>query len=316
MDSNVARCESRVRRGQNRSPGTFVACAVAMILSVTATGCILPGREGTVPKSVINARQLSQRGIGAMERGEWSQAETLLSQATQACPADPEARRQYAEALWHRGAKPEALAQIEEAIKISNDDPQLHVRAGEMQLEMGKPSEALRCADEAIALDAKSASAWALHGRAIDKTSNAPRALADFQRALGYRHDDRQALLQTAEMYRQQGKPQRALVAIQSLLDTYGPGEEPQATLYLQGLALTALGRYDDAAESQLLALQRGPATAEIQYRLAEAHLLAGHLPEARLQAQKALALDARHPPSTALLERIQLAERTPPNWK
>ena len=316
MNPSEVRCESRVRLGQNRSQGFFLRCSPAIIFFITATGCVLPGREGTVPKSVINARQLSQRGIGAMERGDWGQAEALLGQATQACPADPEARRQYAEALWHRGAKVEALAQIEEASKNSNDDPQLHVRAGEMLLELGKPDEALRRADQAIALDAKSASAWALHGRAVQATSDAPRALADFQRALGYHHDDRQALLQTAEMYRQQGKPQRALVAIQSLLDTYGPGEEPQPALYLQGLALAALGRYDDAVESHSLALQRGPATAEIQYRLAEAHLLAGHLADARSQAQKALTLEPRHAPSAALLERIQLAERTPTNWK
>ena len=41
------------------------------------------------------------------------------------------------------------------------------------------------------------------------------------------------------------------------------PGEEPQQVLHLQGLALTALGRYSAAVESYSLATQRPQPTAE-----------------------------------------------------
>ncbi len=279
--------------------------ATSMLLSILCSGCAIPFREGPVPKSVVSARQLSQRGITAMQRGDWTNAETLLSEATQTCPADSDARRQYAEVLWHRGMKQDALKQLDESIRLSGDDPSLFVRQGEMFLELGRTDDAVRRADQAIRLDSKSAAAWSLRGQAEQASADSSQALADFQRALSLRHDDRAALLQTAETYRQQNKPQRALVALQILIDTYPPGDEPQQVLHLQGLALSTLGRYDDAIESLTLATQRGAPTTELRYRLAEAHLAAGHLEAAQAETEQALLLDPNHAPSRAIRERI-----------
>jgi tetratricopeptide (TPR) repeat protein len=275
---------------------TFVAAAC---------GCRSLSHQGPVPRSVATSRQLSQQGINAMEKGDWKRAESLLVRALQAHPADVEARRNYAEALWHRGAKEAAVGQIEEARRVAADDTGLAVRAGEMYLAMGQVEKAQQAAGDALDLDPKSAPAWSLRGQIFERTGHPRQALADYQRALGYVPGDTDLLLKLAETYRQVGMPSRALAALQTVIDTYPPGEEPQNLLYLQGLALIALGRYNDAVESLTVANQRGSPTAELLYRLGEAHLLAGRTTDAQAALQQALALEPAHPASRALAQRM-----------
>ena len=114
----------------------------------------------------------------------------------------------------------------------------------------------------------------------------------------------------SAELYRQLNEPQRALQTLQSLAETYSPGEEPGQVLYLMGQAYVALGRYDDAVESLSAAVTRETPTAEMYCRLGEADLLAGHPDEAAAAARQALMLQPQHQPSRALLDRIELARQ------
>jgi len=252
---------------------------------------------------------MSQQGINAMERGDWKRAESLLVRALQTCPSDVEARRNYAEVLWHRGAQADAVAQVEEARRVATDDTGLAVRAGEMYLALGKMGRARQAAEQALDLDPKCAPAWALRGNVLERSGDYRQALADYQRSLGYAPGSPEVLLRLAEAYRQVGVPSRALATLQSLIDTYPPGEEPQNLLYLQGLALIALQRYNDAVESLTLANQRGPHSAELQYQLAQAHLLAGRPADAQAALQQALALEPAHQPSLALVERMRAGQ-------
>jgi tetratricopeptide (TPR) repeat protein len=282
--------------------------SLAILLVALATGCRSLQQHGPVPRSVANCRQLSQQGVNAMERGDWHRAEDLLAQAVRACPADSDARSRYAEALWHRGARREAIAQLEQAGHLATEDPEIAVRLGQFYVTAERWSDARKAADHALDLDPKSAAAWALRGRTLEANGALKEALADYQHALGLEPGSPEVLLQVAELYRRLNQPDRALVAIHSLIDSHPPGEEPQQLLYLQGLALTGLGRYGDAIESYHLTMQRGRPTAEIFYRLAEAELLAGHGSSAQVAADQALELEPNHPATRALLQRIEVA--------
>ena len=88
-----------------------------------------------------------------MERGEWQKAEKLLGSAIETCPVDPEARRRYAEALWHRGNAAAAMGQLEEAARLSPDKPELAIRMGEIYLSLDRWENARRAADQALAVD-------------------------------------------------------------------------------------------------------------------------------------------------------------------
>jgi tetratricopeptide (TPR) repeat protein len=287
------------------------SAAVGTLLLVLAVcgGCRAWQPHGPVPRSVATGRQLVQQGASAMDRGDWVVAEDLLNHAVQVSPLDPDVHRRYAETLWHRGAAQQAITQLEEAARLAPEDPQIAVRTGEMYLATGQMARARKAADRALDLDPKLATAWALRGRTNEASGALKPALADYQRSLGYQPDDRQVLLAVAEIYRQLNEPERALASLHSLVDSYPPGEEPQQLLYLEGLALVALGRYDDAVARYSLAGERGGPTAEILYRLAEAEFLAGRGVPAHIAAKQALVLDPNHVAAKALVARLEVAQ-------
>lgn len=278
---------------------------VVLLSAVLAAGCRLPWREGPVSQPLADCRRLSRQGMTALDRGEQRDAEGLLAKAVAACPTDAEARRYYAESLWRRGAKPEAIAQMEEANRLTGEDAALLARLAEMYLAVGQPDRARQYAERAIDIEPKLPLAWMIRG-GVNQAAGQPRqALADYLRALSYAPRDRAMLAQVAESYRRLNEPDRALQTLQSLAETYSPGEEPPRVLDGMGQAYVALGRYDDAVESFSAALARTNPSSELYCRLGEAELLAGHRDEAAAAARQALALDPQYLAGRQLLDRI-----------
>jgi tetratricopeptide (TPR) repeat protein len=282
----------------------------ALLLALLSAGCRLPGREGPVSQSLTDCRRLSQQGVAALERGEQPKAETLLAQAVTACPVDAEARRHYAESLWRRGARQDAIAQLEEAGRLAGEDASLWARLAEMHLASGQSELARQDAEQALNLDPKLPTAWATRGGVMRAAGQPREALADYLRALSYAPNDRTILRQIAELHRELNQPERALQTLQTLADTYPPGEEPGQVLYLMGLAYVAMDRYDDGVESFSAAVTRGKPSPELLCHLGEAELLAGHPAEAANAARQALTLLPQHQPSHDLLQRVELAQQ------
>src|SRR5258708_4102143 len=81
-----------------------------------AAGCQMYRQQGPVSKTEVAARELSQRGQNAMERGDLPSAETMFAQAVKTSPANVEARRQYAETLWQQGQRDLALQNEEKLL--------------------------------------------------------------------------------------------------------------------------------------------------------------------------------------------------------
>jgi tetratricopeptide (TPR) repeat protein len=175
-----------------------------------------------------------------------------------------------------------------------------------MRLETGDVDGAANQASLALDINPKASAAWALRGQAQHRRGDLRQALNDFHRSLGYAPEDREVLLSLAEVYRELNQPQRALLGLQTLADTYGPGEEPQQLLYLEGLALHALARYDEAVTTFVAARDHGPNSAELQWRIALAERAAGRNDRAQMALDAALALDAKHPGSRALADELQ----------
>jgi Flp pilus assembly protein TadD len=281
-----------------------------VLAATTAFGCQWAGRYGPVSQSLASCRQLTREGIAAMERGEQAQATAALAKAVRAYPADAEARRYYAEALWTQGASGEAVAQLEEAARLAGEDAPMRVRLAEMQLSTGQIHQARQSVERALDIDPKLASAWAVRGRVLCAAGQPRQALADYHRSLGFEPENRQLLLEMAELYRQLDQPDRALATLYNLADTYPPGEEPQQINYLAGLAHLALERYDDAALSFRTAAARDRPSAELYYLLADAEMRAGHPDAADAAARQALALQPDHPLAHRLLAECQSAAR------
>ncbi|MGE0606177.1 MAG: tetratricopeptide repeat protein [Pirellulales bacterium] len=235
-------------------------CLAWAWLLLACSGCSFCGKLTPVPKDVLKCRQFAQQGLSAIDQGDDARGETLLAQAIKACPADVDARRSYSEVLWRRGAAAEAIQQMAEAAQNAPaaTATDIRIRLAEMQLASGQNGAAYQSAQQAITSDVNQARAWTTRAKALRNAGDYRRALADCHRALALEPENQDLLLETAEIYRQLNQPQRALAQLQTLLETYPVGEEPQQPLVLAGLAYRAVGRNDEAATHLLAASQRG----------------------------------------------------------
>ncbi|MGW8256561.1 MAG: tetratricopeptide repeat protein [Thermoguttaceae bacterium] len=282
----------------------------AVMLALLA-GCRLPCRQGPVSQSLVESRKLSRQGVAALENGQQQQAEKLLWQAVAVCPADAEARRNYAETLWLHGSSAEAIAQMEQAVQNSGDDADFWARLAEMYLAVGKVEPAETSVQEALDLNPKLPLAWSVRGGVMRATNRPHQALADYLHALRYAPGDRKILFQVAELYHQLDQPDRALQMLQTLSDSYAPGEEPREVLYATALAYSALGRHGEAADTFSTVIHREKPTPALLARLGEEELLAGRPEKADAAARQALTLDPKYQPTLELSKRIELARRT-----
>lgn len=294
-------------RGVMARAGMWLAGLGAMI---GIGGCRWCRREGPVPQAVLNCRQLSQEGVTALERGQTQEAETLLTKAITTCPTDCEARRNYADLLHKTGRRHEAVLQLTEALKSTPEDEASWVKLADLYLGLDELDRAKQSAEQALQLNPRSVSALLVQARVKRKQNHGREALADFHRALNLDPENRDVLWEIADTYRQIGEPQRELANLQALADTFTPGEEPQRVLHQQGLALSALGRHAEAVSVLTLARERGAASPELLFHLAEAQLRTGQTLEARQALAQALSLEPNHASSRTLLERLELAQQ------
>ena len=262
------RAARRPRRRGRCLPAAWLPVVVVLVAGL-ASGCRLVRRGGPVPPELADARRLCNEGLSAVDRDDLVRAEGLLEEAVKRCPLDVDARRHYADVLWSRGERMEAVGQIAEALKLSPGDVALSVDGGRMYMELGLLEDADRLARDAVRMAPRSADAWHLRGQVAMARGQAEQALAHYHRGLAIAPDDRELLLDTAEAYRRLGRPQRALATLAILEERYGPNQTPAEVLVLEGMAQEALGRGADAVESYRRAIARGDAPAEAAARLA-----------------------------------------------
>ncbi len=275
------------------------------LIATCLLGCANLRRFGPLPDEVTACRQLSRQAAAAAEQGDWVSAKSLLQEAVDACPDDVDARRELARVLWRKGEPEAASVQIDAAVELAPSNASLIAESGQILLAQKETDRALKRARRAIGLDPQLAAAWALRGRVYRKLGDWEQAQADLCRALSYSPRSHELLQELADLQLQHGQPQRCLTTLQQLVDLYPAGEEPQAVLHLQANAYAAVNRRREALESLYAASRRGPPRADLLYQLAELELLLGRPQAARAAAEQALAVDAGHASSRALLSRL-----------
>ena len=277
---------------------------LAALLASSVTGCASLCRN-PVPAAVVSARQISLKGIEAMEQGRWDEAEALFASAIETYPADERAQQRYAELLWRRGDRDNAILHMEQCSRLSGGDPNLRVRLGEMHLSQGNTGLAHWQAKQAIRSHRETPAAWALQGDVLSRQGRLDEAMVSYHRALSLQKNYPHVQLVLADIYRQRRRPRRVLSTLDSLVSELPPGDVPQQVLYLQGLAFKELQRYDDAVTALSAAVQQAEPNVELLYHLGEAELLSGDVTNARLAVQAALARVPNHEPSRKLRDNI-----------
>jgi len=294
-----------LRNSATVSRGAFVF-ALLLVAGCRAFRCPKASDE-----AIASARQLSLQGMAARNHGRWDQAESLYAEAVQQCPRDERARCGYAESLWQRGEQEQGVAHMEEAVRLSGHDPERLVQLGNMYLARGELARAAAQADRAISASRDLASAWALRGKVLQNQGSRTEALASFHRALTLQQQYPEVQLALAEIYCEQGRPQRALTTLQGLADSLPADQVPVDVLVRQGLALRQLGRHHDAAHWLAQAANRGNPPVDLLYELGRSHLEAGDTAAARLAVNAALAREPNHAGCLALREELATSHGT-----
>lgn len=255
---------------------------------------------------VVSARQIALQGLDAVQAQQWEQAEQLFAKAVDVCPTDERVRWRYAEALWHRGVKGEAIDHMQQATQLSGGDPELLVHLGQMYLGNDDLPHALQVANRTIDSGHHLADAYRLKGDVLVRQTKWHEALANYHAALSIRETYPEVQMAVAHVYFEHGRPQRALSTLLTLSQNYPAAHVPTDVLYLEGLAYKQLKRYEPALGCLAQAESRGMKTADVYYNLAEAHYLAGDRTNASLCLRRALELRPQHIAARQLNQRIQ----------
>ncbi len=212
-----------------------------LVMLVMHSGCTsLRARRQT--RALSNARQNSLWGAEKLQQKKLEEAEFLFTEALRSSSADERAQAGMAEVLWQREQSGQAIKHMTQAAAISGGNPDYLVRLGEMNLQQGARDEALAQADAALENQRRHAGAWALRGKVLQQRGQWEEAMTCYHRALSEQPQNASVQVALAEIYRQVGRPQRALATLDAMTD--GQAVErigPQAWI-LKGQALADLG--------------------------------------------------------------------------
>lgn len=259
---------------------------------------------------VVLARQIARQGTDAFHSGDWKRAERYYSKAVEVCAVDERVRARYAETLWNLGQHQAAIRHQREAVRLSGDAPELKVQLGGMYLAQGDVQRAGQLVQQAIDSGRESATAYRLQGDILQRKGKWPQALAAYHRALSIQPEHPEVRMAMARGYQRAGRPQRALATLRSSAETYPPGEEPPELHYWQGVALASLGRYSRAVQRFATAESRGLQSADLLFRLANAHYLAGDQRAAQVVLDRAMQLNPHHPYAARLCSVVREGRR------
>ncbi|MCH2130962.1 MAG: tetratricopeptide repeat protein [Pirellulaceae bacterium] len=282
----------------------LVLCLVIIV------GCRSFSGKGPATSEIVSCRDQWQQGLESLQQEQWEQAEALFAGAVKTCPEDERARQYYADILWQRGAWNEATQQMQSAVVLSEGDPSLLVRLGEMYLAQGYVIEATACGSEAMSSDANLASAWRLRGDIHWKRGCQQEAVDDYHRAISLQPETPEIRLRLARIRLAQNDPLQALATLHSLIDATPSVEISHEAYYIEGLIYKQMGRFEDAVHSFHEVAKRGAGDSNLFYEIANAELHCGHPELARRAAHIALAWDDQHEPTRRLMGAIETTEQ------
>ncbi len=278
---------------------------VAAFLLCGNVGCRAISRYHEKQQSIA-ARGLSRQGLKAMHEGDWDTAETMFGDALDISSGDDDAHRGIAEALWNRDEYVDAISHMEQAVRVSANDPKHVQRLGEMYLHVGRVDEAIDQGTIALQAERQSPEAWVLRGDCLYAKSDYGKALAAYHRALSIQPDLHKAQIQAAEIYSRQGRHDRVLASMDRLADATESRLVPARADVLRGIAMNELGLPNAAREHFLTAASKEPTNATPQVMLATTQLRLGDFAGARESLTRAIKIDPSIANDRELMGRLE----------
>lgn len=298
-----------------KSHGSFHLWLILAIAICPHLGCRSFGQRKPNPVSLANARQLRLRGADALQQQKYSDAEALFAESLRHSPNDEQAHWGLAEVLYQRGECNQAAQHMNEAAKISGNDPARLVRLGEMQMEAGQVDQAMIQADLALASDWQHAKAWELRGRVLEKRGQSQEAMEAYHRSLLSQPNNPTVQLALASIYLQLDRPQRALATIERMSDLQNPSYDKADTWLLKGTALARLGQTEESRNCLKEASQRvNGNNSQLCLQLAKLQSELGDWSDARANLGRVLSQYPDNPDALLVQQQIEKRFREQPS--
>jgi tetratricopeptide (TPR) repeat protein len=269
-----------------------VSAAASGIVSVRATSCakkfappsrlllllllVLTSAIWTKTSALADEREASLKathGRAALLRGQYQEAERLLTEALDAAALSPAIQVPALDyrgvARWRLHKLNEAVDDFNAALKLAPEDAALYNNRGNVLLELRNNAEAAKDFGQAIALAPTYGPAYNNRGNARFFLGDHSGAIADFTRAV--------ALMPASPVpFNGRGKAQLALKRPAGALRDFSraialSGRYGQAYAN-RAAALVALHRFTDAINDYTLAINFGTETAEVYLGRAAAY--------------------------------------------
>ena len=225
---------------------------------------------------VAAARQWTGNGIDAIRRGAVGEARACFSKASSQLPTDHHIIANVARTHYQEGQFEQAIEEMNRAIRIEDEEPELYVELGEYHLAAGNLQEATALAEKCLDRNHRLAPAWLLKGKVHAARGDHQTALCDFQKAIGIDASSDEAQLQIVQAYRKLGDPLRALSAVEKLLEKYPTGQQPELALIEKSTALLELKQNRTAIENLQSAISGNSGSQQLNVALAQAQELSG----------------------------------------
>jgi len=156
------------------------------------------------PKDMVELAARMEDAI-ARERADPATAAAELRRVIEADPSNGLARRHLAIALTGSRDYLAAIREIEALKQIGDTSLETAILLGESQRLAGRPADAVRTLEEAIARDGREPAAHVSLGRALVAAGQREEAVAAFDRALALQPDDAEALSALADLAIERG---------------------------------------------------------------------------------------------------------------
>ena len=286
---------------------TQIVFFTVLAFAVTSTsGCRIWHRGwGLSSASTIASRQYVQQAVESLQQNDPTDASQKLELAIETNPENAEARAMYADVLWKRGQRSEAIAEMERAVKNAEMTPNELIKLAWMYFEENDLANAARWVEKGLKRDAAIADGWLLRGKIDEARGKNREAIAAYHQAIYYNPEDYRANLMLSNVYLKARQPQRALETIQGISSKFAPNQEPVEVVYAEGMALYSLQRYSDATAYFAAAAAKNPRNPRFLEMLADAQFRAGQYDNALQTAQAGMKLEPQSEPCREILSQL-----------
>ncbi len=277
--------------------GLYIAAAFSLV--ATATG---PRRRTAVAVLAVGACTLLALRT-AHQATMWKNSETLYTRMLDSDPTNKLALENLAQYYFSQNRKEEAAAVIQRAILAHPDSARVRVASALSLQDRGLLPDALSDAELAVQLDPQNEPAHVLRARLAEQTAGPDAARSAFAESLAALPDSPGLATAYGEFQLRSREPRAAMATLQDVILRFPNHAQARARL---GDVFIREKRFAEAEECYREALRLGDNDPNVWSNRAYLALNRGDRENARLFANKALALFPEHREAVLILRALE----------